>query len=121
MRNFLLCGAAALVLTACSATQIASTKTTIDTSVANSAATVAMLCWGIQGADAVFKTTYAVGKTAAPAVVADEAKAVAGTVPICAKPPTNLAQAVADLAAAYKAVQNATPAVVAAPVATPAS
>ena len=111
MRKLIL--AAALLCAACSSTQIASTGTTIDNGIASAQPTVAMLCWGIQAADAVFKTTYAAGPKADPAVVADETKAVASSVPICANPPANLAQAVADLAGAYKAVQQATPATVA--------
>lgn len=109
------------LLGACTAQQIADSKTSIDNKVASSQATVSMLCWGVQAADAVFKTTYAAGPNADPAIVADESKAVATVAPICANPPANLAQAVADLAGAYKAVQGATPAAVAAPIATTAS
>lgn len=94
-------------------TQIQTAQTKIDSTLANSADTVAMACWGIQAADAVFKTTYAVGAKADPAIVADEAKAVAGATAICANPPANTAQALADVMGAYKAVQNATPAQVA--------
>ena|SRR5579872_5820767 len=112
---------AALAVAACSATQVADTKTKIDAGVAKSQATVAMLCWGVDAADAVFKTTYAAGPNADAAVLADEARAVAGAKPICANPPANLAQAVAELAAAYKTVQAATPATVAAAPAKPAS
>ncbi len=105
--------AAALLCAACTSQQLTDTGMKIDTTVASAQPTVEMLCWGVSAADAVFKTTYAAGPSADPAVVADEAKAVASSVPICANPPANLVQAVADLAAVYKSIQQATPAAVA--------
>ena len=104
---------AALIVASCSSAQVQQTQTKIDGTIAAAQPTLAMACWGVQAADAVFKATYVGGKSADPAVVGDEAKAVTAAGAICAHPPANLAQAVADVMMAYKAVQKATPAQVA--------
>lgn len=99
---------AALTLAACSAQQIATGQTNADQAVAAAQPTIAMACWLAEAADAGFQAYAASGKTAS-AVMADEQKAMAGVTAVCAAPPANVAQAVADVIASYKAIVAATP------------
>lgn len=107
-------------LTACSGAQQAAVTAKVGSTVAKANAALSashqqiqMACWGIQAADAVFRTTYAASPKADPAVVADEAKAVAAANVTCANPPANLAQALADLMATYKSITGKSAVVVA--------
>jgi hypothetical protein len=59
--------------------------------------------------DAGFQA-YATSEKANAGIVADEQKAMAAANAICATPPTDVAQAIVDVMAAYKAVVAATPA-----------
>ncbi len=93
-----------LALAACTAPQQAAA----DAAVAQAQPTIEMACWLAQAADAGFQT-YAVTQSAATAVVADEQKAMAGVAAICAAPPANVAQAIIDVLAAYKAIVAETP------------
>jgi hypothetical protein len=94
---------------ACSTQQIDTAQTTANADVAQAQPTVAMACWLAQAADAGFQAYAAVQKLDS-GVIADEQKAMAATVPICANPPANVAEAVADVMAAYKSVVAVTPA-----------
>jgi hypothetical protein len=98
-----------LLLGACTAQQIGTAQTDADNAVAQAQPTIAMACWLAQAADAGFQV-YAAGATADPAVVANEKTAMAAATAICANPPANVAQAIADVMAAYKSVVAATPA-----------
>lgn len=108
MRFPLILGALALAV-ACSTQQIETAATDGDEAVASAQPTIEMACWLVEAADAGFSAYAASGK-ADPAAVADEAKAVAGANAICANPPADVSQAIADVIAAYKAVVAATPA-----------
>lgn len=106
--------ALAAILAGCSAQQITDTQTKIESGIANAGPTIQVACWGVDAADALFQALYVAGKNADPAVVADEKKALAGAHAVCANPPANLASAVAAVMASVKAIQNVTPAQVAA-------
>ena len=99
---------AAFVLAACSAQQIETAATESDAAVASAQPTIEMACWLVEAADAGF-AAYASSGKADPAVVADEQKAIAGANTICANPPSDVAQAITDVIAVYKAVVAATP------------
>ena len=101
--------AAAILLSACTAQQLQQAQSDADNAVAQAQPTIALACWLVAAADAGFQT-YAASANPGAAVIADEAKAVAGADAICAAPPANLAQAMGDVMAAYKAVVVATPA-----------
>jgi hypothetical protein len=102
--------AAALLLGACSAQQqITQAQTDANGAVAKAQPTIEMACWLTQAADAGFQA-YAASAKLDPAVVADEQKAVAAATAVCANPPANLAQALVDVMASYKAVVAVTPA-----------
>jgi hypothetical protein len=102
------CAAGMLVLVACSQAAIDTDTTAADQAVASAQPTIAMACWLAQAADAGFQV-YAASAKADATVIADEAKAMAGVNAICAAPPGNVAQAVAAVIAAYKAIVAATP------------
>jgi hypothetical protein len=106
--------AAALLLGACTAQQITQAQTDANDAVAAAQPTIEMACWLTQAADAGFQA-YAASANLDPAVVTDEQKAVAAANAICANPPTDLAQALVDVMASYKAVVAVTPATPAAP------
>ena len=99
----------AMLLGACTAQQITQAQTGADNAVAMAQPTIEMACWLTQAADAGFQA-YAASAKADPAIVADEQKAVAAATAICANPPGNLAQALADVMATYKTVVAVTPA-----------
>jgi len=101
--------AAALLLCGCSAQQIATAQSGADSAVAQAQPTIEMACWLAQAADAGFQA-YAASAKANAGIVADEEKAMAAANAICATPPTDVAQAIVDVMAAYKAVVVATPA-----------
>jgi hypothetical protein len=96
-----------LLLGACTAQQIGTAQTDADSAVAQAQPTIEMACWLVQAADAGFQV-YAVGASADPAVVATEKTATGAASAICANPPANVAQAIADVMAAYKSVVAAT-------------
>jgi hypothetical protein len=101
--------AVAMLLCACTAQQIGQAQTNADSAVAAAQPTIELACWLAQAADAGFQV-YAASAKADPGVVADEQQAMQGANAICAAPPANVAQAIADVMAAYKAVVAATPA-----------
>ena len=99
----------ATLLGACTAQQIDTAQSNADQAVSNAQPTIALACWLMSAADAGFQA-YAAGGRPDPAVVADEQKAVSAANAICLTPPDNVAQALADVMAAYKSVVAATPA-----------
>jgi hypothetical protein len=109
MRTQMIVAAAAMLLSACTATQIDQAQSSADSAVAAAQPTIELACWLAQAADAGFQV-YAASAKADPTVVADEQQAMQGASAICAAPPANVAQAIADVMAAYKAVVAATPA-----------
>ena len=100
---------AAMLLGACTAQQIDNVQSDANGAVAKAQPTIEMACWLAQAADSGFQT-YAASAKVDAGVVADEAKAVAAAKATCANPPANLAQALADVMATYKAVVAVTPA-----------
>lgn len=104
---------ATMLLGACTAQQIDTAQSDANGAVAQAQPTIEMACWLVQAADAGFQA-YAAGAKVDAGVVADEAKAIAAANGICANPPTDLAQALGDVMATYKAVVAATPATTAA-------
>ena len=103
-----LCVATALSISACSSSQIQQAGADADSAVASAQPTIELACWLAQAADAGFQA-YVATQEVTPAVLADEQKAMAGANAICASPPADLAQAIVDVMAAYKAVVAATP------------
>jgi hypothetical protein len=97
-----------LLLGACTAQQIDTAQTDADNAVAQAQPTIETACWLAQAADAGFQV-YALGANADAASVANEKTAMAAVTTICANPPANVAQAIADVLAAYKSVVAATP------------
>lgn len=97
-----------LLAAACSSQQVEQATAQSDAAVAAAQPTIDMACWLVQAADAGFTAYAATGKADA-SVVADEQKAVAGANAICASPPSDVADAITDVIAAYKAVVAATP------------
>jgi hypothetical protein len=102
--------AAAVLLGGCTAQELQQAQNGADQAVSSAQPTIEMACWLVEAADAGFQV-YAASHAAAASVVADERKAIAAADAICAKPPANLAQAIADVLATYKAVVAVTPAV----------
>jgi hypothetical protein len=100
--------AGAASLSACSSTEIATAQADVNGAVAAAEPTIAMACWLAQAADAGFQI-YAATPKADAAAVADEQKAMAGVTAICAAPPTDLGQAIAEVMTAYKAIVAETP------------
>lgn len=100
--------AAAMALGACTAQQVAQGQGDANDAVAKAQPSIEMACWLVQAADAGFQS-YAASAKADAAVVADEKKAIAAANAICANPPANVAQALADVLATYKAVVAVTP------------
>ncbi|HXQ51153.1 MAG TPA: hypothetical protein VN802_08680 [Stellaceae bacterium] len=100
--------AAATLLAACTAQQIVAAQSGADSAVAQTQPTIALACWLVQAADAGFQV-YVASSKPDPSVVADETKATQAANAICAAPPANVAQAIADVMGAYKAVVAATP------------
>lgn len=103
-----LCMLAGTELSACTALQVDAAAAKADQAVAAAQPSIAMACWLAEAADAGFQV-YAAGTSAAVGVVADEQKAMAGVTAICAAPPADLAQAIAAVLAAYKAIVAKTP------------
>jgi hypothetical protein len=99
--------AAAMLLCGCSAQQITQAQSGADNTVAQAQPTIEMACWLAQAADAGFQA-YAVSTKADGAVIADEETAMAAASAICVNPPANVAQAIVDVLAAYKAIVAAT-------------
>lgn len=102
---------AAMLLGACTAQQIDAAQSDANGAVAKAQPSIAMACWLAQAADSGFQA-YAASAKVDPGVVADEAKAVAAATATCANPPADLAQALADVMATYKAVVAFTPAAI---------
>lgn len=100
--------AVATLLCGCTAQQITGAQTAADSSVAQAQPTIEMACWLAQAADAGFQA-YAASAPSATSVIADETKAMAAANAICTNPPADVAQAIVDVLAAYKAVVAATP------------
>jgi len=98
----------ASVISACSPTQVQQAATDANNAVASAQPSIEMACWLVQAADAGFQI-YAASPQADPSAVADEKKAVAAANVTCANPPSNAAQAIADVMATYKTVVASTP------------
>jgi uncharacterized lipoprotein YajG len=109
MRARSLAAVALLLLCGCSAQEITQAQGDADSTVAQAQPTIEMACWLAQAADAGFQA-YAASAKADSGVVADEEKAMAAANAVCANPPADVAQAIADVMAAYKVVVAATPA-----------
>jgi hypothetical protein len=100
--------AAAAMLGGCGAPGVSRVQSGADNAVSQAQPTIEMACWLAQAADAGFQA-YATSAKANGAVVADEEKAMAAANAICVNPPADVAEAIADVLAAYKAVVAATP------------
>jgi len=100
--------AATLLVAGCTANQAEQAQNDANVAVAQAQPTIEMACWLVQAADAGFQI-YAESAGADPAVVADEKKAIGAANVICANPPANIAQAIADVMVTYKAVVAVTP------------
>ena len=104
MRRFIF--ALPLILTACSATQVADTTLKVDAAIASAKEEIAMACWAAQTADVAFMTFVA--PKADAAIVADVRKAMDVVNGICANPPSSAQEAVATILAAYRKATTAT-------------
>lgn len=94
-----------LLLLACTATEVAETKTKADDLVAKAREEINMACWAMQTADVAFQVFVA--PKADPAIVENERKAVAAANAICENPPSNVKEAIASILAAYKVATTA--------------
>lgn len=105
---------AASSVSSCSPAQLQQAETDANNAVKSAQPTIEMACWLVQAADAGFQI-YAASPQADPAAVTNEKQAVSAAKVTCANPPSNAAQAIADMMATYKVVVDATPAATATP------
>ena len=106
MRRFIF--ALPLILAACSATQVADTKSKADEAILKAREEINMACWAMQTADVAFQTFVAA--KADPSLVDAVNKAVAVANAICPpnEIPSNVNEALAAVFKAYKAATAAT-------------
>jgi hypothetical protein len=100
--------AATLFIAGCTSAQVQQAQSNANNAVAAAQPTIEMACWLVQAAAAGF-AIYAESEGADPTVVANEMTAINAANVTCADPPSDLAQAIADVMATYKAVVAATP------------